>query len=133
MLALNSPDTLSNKENADWSIVHAVAKAGFQTVSMCEILSQCLTNLFICQVNRRSVTDTSCKDNLNPKSLVRLKESLSVQEGNRLNLSLLYSTRSHEMSENKDPTCSGCGVKFSTFARSTGFNRHASACLENKD
>ena len=133
MLALNSPDTLSNEEKGDWSIVHAVAKAGFQAQSMCEILAHCLTNLFICQVNRANANDSTCKDNLNPKSLVRLKESLAVQEGNHLDPSVLYSPRSHELSENQDPSCSVCGRKCSTYSKSCHFSRHVSACLEKKD
>ena len=134
LLSLQSPVGLPNTQKADWSIVHAVAKAGFKTRRMCTTLVKCIRNLFVCQVNKTCPLDNKHDDMLLKDSPARLRNSLAVQRGQHVDVSALYSDRYTEQSAFKDPSCPGCGKKRSQFTagrkQAQGFSQHLKRCQE---
>ena len=136
LLSLESPVTLSNIQKADWSVVHAVEKAGFKTRHMCTTLVKCIRNLFICQVNKTCPLDNKHEDVLLQDSLARLRKSLAVQRGQHIDVSALYSDRYAEQSAFKDPSCPKCDKKRSQFSegsnRSKMFEHHCKKCKTKK-
>lgn len=128
LLSLQSPVGLPNIQKADWSIVHAVANAGFKTRRMCTALVKCIRNLFVCQVNKTCPLDNRHDDMLLKDSPARLKNSLAVQRGQHVDVSALYSDRCTEESAFKDPSCPKCGKRRSQFKTPQVFHEHLKRC-----
>ena len=128
LLSLDSPTFLTGSEKSLWCVVHALSLSGIKNITAVPALNHCLSNLFICKVNKQSLKDKRNENYLQSYSVSRLRRSLEVAVGDmdddyddrvaeRMWVQLLPSTK-----------CNTCDRPVSDFCTIHNFKLHRTKC-----
>ena len=128
LLSLDSLTSLTGSEKSLWCVVHALSLSGVKNITAVQALNHCLSNLFICEVNKQSLKDKKSPNYLRSYSVSRLRRSLEVAVGDmdddyddrvaeRMWVQLLPSTK-----------CNTCDLHVSDFHHNQHFKLHRTKC-----